>query len=63
MRYKIDVLDELKKVGYSTNRLRKEHVFSEGVIQSFREHKPISWKILEKLCEMLNCEPGDIIAR
>ena len=63
MRYKVDVLSELKKAGYNTNRLRKERVFSEAVIQSFREYKPISWKILEKLCELLDCEPGDIIAR
>lgn len=63
MRYKVDVLSELKKAGYNTNRLRKERVFSEGVIQSFREYKPISWKILEKLCELLDCEPGDIIAK
>lgn len=63
MRYIIDVLNELKKAGYNTNRLRKERIFSEGVIQSFRDYKPFSWATLEKLCDLLDCEPGDIIAR
>ena len=63
MRYKVDVLSELKKAGYNTNRLRKENLLAEGVIQSLREEKPISWKNLSRICDLLECEPGDIIAR
>lgn len=68
IKYKIDVLDELKKKGYSTYRIRREKIFGEATIQTLRSSKPdsrsakpISWDILAKLCTLLNCQPGDII--
>ena len=35
--YKIDVLATLKEKGFNTNRLRKEKLLAEGVIQALRE--------------------------
>lgn len=61
IRYKMDVLAALKEVGYNTNRLRKERLLSEGVIQSLREGKYIAFPNLSKICELLNCQPGDIL--
>lgn len=59
--YKFDVLQALKERGYNTNRLRKEKLLAEGVIQSLREGKAISFVNLDKLCVLLNCQPGDIL--
>ena len=59
--YKIDVLSALKEAGYNTNRLRKERLLSEGVIQSLRENKYISLHNIANICELLNCQPGDIL--
>ena len=59
--YKIDVLAALKEAGYNTNRLRKEKLLAEGVIQSLREYNPISWGNIAKVCKLLNCQPGDIL--
>ena len=59
--YKGDILGKLKTKGYSTARLRKEKLLAEGVIQSLREKKPISWTNIEKLCKLLECQPGDIM--
>ena len=59
--YKIDILAALKEKGYNTNRLRKEKLLAEGVLQSLRENKPISWSNIEKICILLNCQPGDIL--
>lgn len=59
--YKIDVLAKLKEKGYNTNKLRKEKLLAEGVIQSLREKKPISWANISKVCELLQCQPGDIM--
>lgn len=39
LRYKIDVLEELKGKGYNTTRLRKEKILSESTIQRLREGK------------------------
>ena len=59
--YKFDVLVALKDAGYNTNRLRKEKLLAEGVIQSLRENKPISWANLAKICTLLNIQPGDLL--
>lgn len=59
--YKIDVLTSLKEKGYNTSRLRKEKLLAEGVIQSLRDKNPISWANIARVCELLDCQPGDII--
>ncbi len=59
--YAIDVIAELKTAGYNTSRLRKEKLLAEGVIQSLRESKPISWANIDKLCGLLHCQPGDLL--
>ncbi len=59
--YKLDILYALKQKGYNTNRLRKEKLLAEGVIQSLRDQKAISFSNLEKLCFLLECQPADLI--
>ena len=34
MKYKIDVIAALKEVGYNTNRIRKEKIMGESMLQS-----------------------------
>ena len=59
--YKIDILAALKEAGYNTNRLRKEKLLSEGVIQSLRENKYIALQNISKICELLNRQPADLL--
>ena len=59
--YKIDILAALKEAGYNTNRLRKEKLLSEGVIQSLRENKYISLQNISKICELLDCQPAALL--
>lgn len=61
IQYKIDMLAALKAAGYNTNRLRKDKLLAEGVIQSLRDGKSISFSNLAKLCELLHCQPGDLM--
>ena len=61
IQYKMDILAALKEVGYNTNRIRKEKLLSEGVLQALREQRYISMQNLSKLCELLQCQPGDLI--
>ena len=61
LKYKIDVLSALKEKGYNTNRLRKEKLLSEGVIQSLRENKYIALQNISKICELLECQPADLL--
>lgn len=61
LRYKINVLEALKAAGYNTNRIRKEKLFGESVVQQFRRGEIVSNNALAKLCELLQCQPGDIL--
>lgn len=59
--YKIDVLSALKEKGYSTYKLRKDKLLGESVIQQLRSGDVISWANIERLCELLECQIGDIV--
>lgn len=59
--YKFNVLEALKHAGYNTNRLRIERILSEGTIQALREGRMISMASLSKICQLLDCQPGDIL--
>ena len=61
IRYKIDILAALKDAGYNTNRLRKERLLAEGVIQSLREGKYIALQNIDKICALLDCQPADLL--
>ncbi len=61
MCYKLDVLEMLREKGFTTYRLRRDGQLSEGCMQSLRENRPISWANIEKICCILNCQPGDIL--
>lgn len=61
IRYKLDVLEALKQAGYSTYRLRKEKILGERVIQQLRNGEIVSWKTIETICGILNCQPGDLV--
>lgn len=61
IRYKLDILEALKQAGYSTYRLRKEKILGERVIQQLRNGELVSWKTIETICNILNCQPGDIV--
>lgn len=61
IKYKIDVLAALKAAGYNTNRIRKEKLLSESTLQRLRTGELINGENLGKLCELLHCQPGDIL--
>lgn len=61
IRYKIDVIQALKQIGYSTYKIRKEKIFTESQLQQMRDHKLLTQDALNKVCTMLDCQPGDIL--
>lgn len=61
IRYKIDVLAELKKIGYSSTRIREEKLIGQSYLQQLRKGEIVSWKTIETICELLNCQVGDIV--
>ncbi len=61
IKYKIDIISALKDKGYSTYRIRKEKLFSESTLQKFRSNDTVSWENIERVCDLLGCDVGDIV--
>ena len=61
LEYKIDVLQELKDAGYNSTRILKEKLLPQSSVQDIRNGKVIGIKTLDKLCGLLECQPGNII--
>lgn len=59
--YKINVLETLKESGYTTSRLRKEKLLGENSIQTLRRGDMVGIIALEKICTLLDMQPGNII--
>lgn len=61
IKYKIDVLVALKEAGYSSYKLRQMKLFGERVITRLRHKESVSYDVLAKICELLHCQPGDLL--
>ncbi|MBR5012844.1 MAG: helix-turn-helix transcriptional regulator [Clostridia bacterium] len=61
LKYKIDVLATLKEKGYNTNKIRTEKIMGEAMLQKIRKGEMVSWSVFEKLCDLLDCQPADLI--
>ena len=62
MHYKIDVLQALRAAGYSSYRLQKEKLLADSTLQKLRSGQTsITVENLNTICELLHCQPGDIL--
>ena len=59
--YKINVLETLKESGYNSTRILKENLISQSAMQKMRKNEMVGIKTIEKLCELLDMQPGNII--
>lgn len=58
IRYRFEILKALKDAGYTTTRLRKEVLLGENAIQKLRHGQLVSLQSLDKICRLLNIQPG-----
>ena len=68
LKYRINVMEELKKRGYSTFRIREEKLIGQQMLQKLRtsssnekEDEMVSWATINLLCRLLECQVGDIV--
>lgn len=61
IKYKIDVLAALRGVGYTQNRIREEKLIGQATLTQLRHGELVSWKTIETICRLLDCQPGDIV--
>ena len=56
-----DVLQMLSERGWSAYRLNKERQISNGTIARLRHKQSVSTDTIDKVCELCDCQPGDIM--
>lgn len=61
IKFKTDVLAALREAGYSSTRLRHEKLMGESYMQQLRRGELVSWKALDTICTLLQCQPGDLL--
>lgn len=61
IKYKIDIIEALKEKGFTSYRIRMEKIIGERQMQQIRNGEVVSIACLTKLCELLDCQPGDIL--
>ncbi len=61
LKYKMDILEELKEKGYNSTRIRAEGLLSQSALQYIRDGKIVGVKQINELCDLLDCQPGDIL--
>lgn len=61
IKYKINVLQALIAAGYTTYRIRQNKIISEATLSRLRKGEMISLDSLDKICKLLNAQPGDLI--
>lgn len=62
IQYKIDVIQELKKVGINTMKAKETGIFAQATMKKFKDgDTSISIDNLNRLCCVLEMQPRDII--
>ena len=61
IRYKFNVMEKLKEIGYNSKRLRDENLLGESYMTQLRRGNLVSWKTIDTLCRLLNCQVGDLV--
>lgn len=59
--YSKNIIEELGKKGYTTYKIKQEKIFNQTQLQQLRDNKLLTQYNLNKLCELLEFQPGDIL--
>lgn len=59
---KIPIIPALTAAGYNPARIRREKLIGEKYMTALRHGHAPSHGLLDTLCRLLDCQPGDLIA-
>ena len=59
--FRFDVLQALKNRGFSTYYLRKNTTIGQKTVSDIKSGIVPGIKTIDIICNLLNCQPGDII--
>ena len=63
IQYAVDVIQLLRDAGYTSYRIVKEGTINQTALHKLRHGRMISWEQLDRVCNVLNCQPGDLLKR
>lgn len=55
------LLDLLNRRSMTKEELRQQIGISSATMSKISAHKPVSLEVIDKICDALDCQPGDII--
>lgn len=58
---KVNILQELKKHGYSSYYIQQNKLFGNYELTKIRNGGLPSWNTLNLVCSLCNCQPGDLL--
>lgn len=62
IKYKIDIVQQLKDNGYNTNQIRQQKLVSESTMSKLRHNDTsITLANIDTICKLLRCQPTDLI--
>ena len=61
LQYKVDIMAELKNKGYTSTKIREEKLIGQSYLQQIRHGELVSWKTIDTLCSLLDCQVGDLV--
>ena len=57
----LNIMQNLAAKGWTSYRLRNEKVLPESVLTRLRQGRSVTTETIDKLCELLECQPGEIL--
>ena len=57
----VDLFDRLREKGWTIRRLVRERKLGNGTISRLRNGESVSTDTIDTICELLQCQPGDIL--
>lgn len=61
LQWRVNLLDELKAAGWYPRKIRLQKLFGEATVQKMRHQQLVSWAEFDRLCRVLNKQPGDLL--
>lgn len=55
------LLDMMEKRGITSYTIKRDGIIGQATFRKIKEGGHIDTRTIEKLCEYLNCQPGDIM--
>lgn len=55
------LFDLMRERGLTTYKIRKDKIISENALSALRHNKSVTIDTINRLCTVLQCQPGDIL--